>query len=184
LTSSVFITIVSSSRLAHSGRVTAKLSAHAHNSLVFCCPNYEDLHAGIVGRYIYIEQSFLIPLWVDHNPDEIQRFARSNAHLWRLFTHCNREHDNIQSFQKQPSFVAVRTLSKVKVESKLRSLVSWMHARKNVTHVGGQTRNAEQARFLVQHVVDLFGIESMLSHEEDQDSGVYWTRARTHHESL
>src|ERR1700687_4532447 len=49
-------------RLGHGGWATAELPTLSRDSPVLCCPNYEDLHAGIGARYICIEQRLLIPV--------------------------------------------------------------------------------------------------------------------------
>src|ERR1700693_755995 len=59
--SPVFVKVVS----CHGGRATAELPTLSRDSPVLCCPDYEDLHAGIWARYICIEQRLLIPVSVD-----------------------------------------------------------------------------------------------------------------------
>ena len=42
-------------QLGHGGRATAEPPTLSRDSPVLCCPNYEDLHAGLRARYICIE---------------------------------------------------------------------------------------------------------------------------------
>src|ERR1700690_1358691 len=83
----------------HGGPAKAGPPTLSRDNPVLCCPNYEDLHAGIGSRYICIEQRRLIPVQVDCNPEKIQSFAGGSAPLWQILTHSSRKYQNIHAFQ-------------------------------------------------------------------------------------
>src|SRR5262245_33986076 len=72
----------------------------------------------------------------------------------------------------------------VNIECELCSRLTLLHRGKNLAHVAGQARNTEQPRLLIQHGIKFSSPYRTLTHEVSQNSGIYGTGARPHHQAF
>lgn len=69
-------------------------------------------------------------------------------------------------------------------KSKLGTSPSLFHGGCDLTHIAGDSGDAEQAGFVVEEIVEFFACETVLLREIGEDVGIYGAGASPHHEAF
>ena len=70
------------------------------------------------------------------------------------------------------------------IESKLRAGISFCCGSEHLAHVAGHTGDAEQARLVIEDIVEIFRFNVASADQVRQNARIDRSRARSHHQSF